>query len=142
MLLIQALLKLAKLILVTKREGDKQMVGNETWEDRQLRLKKEYEEYISGKRYFQYAFKLICAYCGEEFYCKNRMQKYCCYRCVNDNYIQKRRERKALEKQKICSMCNKKYTAKKKDSLYCSDACKQKAYRIRKRDTSSPPIGV
>lgn len=105
------------------------------YEERQAWLKKEYEDFLNGKWQYQYVFKLKCAYCGQEFYSKNRRQKYCCYRCVNDNYIQKRRERKALEKEKICSICGKQFTAKKKDAMYCSNACKQKAYRRKKNVT-------
>ena len=105
------------------------MVRSETWEQRQQRLKKEYEEYLSGKWHYQYAFKITCSYCGSDFYASNRMQKYCCYRCTNDAYIKRRKERKALEKQKVCVMCGKDFEAKKKDAVYCSNACKQKAYR-------------
>lgn len=105
------------------------MVRSETWEQRQQRLKKEYEEYLSGKWYYQYAFKITCSYCSNDFYASNRMQKYCCYRCTNDAYIKRRKERKALERQKICVMCGKDFEAKRKDSIYCSNACKQKAYR-------------
>lgn len=49
--------------------------------------------------------------------------------------MKKRKERKALEKQKVCVVCKKRFTAKKKDAMYCSDACKQKAYRERKNVT-------
>jgi len=101
----------------------------ETYEQEQQRLKKEYEDFLAGKWHYQYAFKLTCAYCGKEFYSKNRKQKYCCYRCVNDNYIQKRRERKQLEKNRVCIICNKPFIAKKKDALYCS-----KAYRTNKKN--------
>lgn len=52
----------------------------ETYEQEQQRLKKEYEDFLAGKWHYQYAFKLTCAYCGKEFYSKNRKQKYCCYR--------------------------------------------------------------
>lgn len=109
----------------------------ETYEQEQQRLKKEYEDFLSGKWHYQYAFKLACAYCGKEFYSKNRRQKYCCYRCVNDNYIQKRRERKQLEKNRVCIICNKPFIAKKKDALYCSNACKQKAYRTNKKNVTN-----
>lgn len=54
-------------------------------------------------------------------------------RCVNDNYIQKRKERKQLEKNRVCVICNKPFVAKKKDAIYCSNACKQKAYRLKKK---------
>lgn len=50
--------------------------------------------------------------------------------------MKRRRERKALEKQKVCAVCKKQFTAKKKDAMYCSDACKQRAYRERKNVTN------
>lgn len=56
----------------------------------------------------------------------------CSQRCQNDAYLKRRKQRKALEKEKICSICGKQFTAKKRDAMYCSDACKQKAYRQRK----------
>lgn len=108
----------------------------ETYEQEQVRLKKEYEEFLQGKWHYQCSFKLNCEYCGREFYSKNRRRKYCCYRCVNDNYIQKRKERKQLEKNRVCVICNKPFVAKKKDAMYCSNACKQKAYRLKKKDVT------
>lgn len=108
------------------------MILNETWEQNQQRLKKEYEEFIAGKWYYQHSYKLTCHHCGSIFYSVSKRAKYCCYRCSNDNYIAKRKERKALEKQKVCVVCNKPFVAKKKDAMYCSNACKQKAYRHRK----------
>ena len=108
----------------------------ETYEQEQARLKNEYEEFLQGKWHYQYSFKLNCEYCGREFYSKNRRRKYCCYRCVNDNYIQKRKERKQLEKNRVCVICNKHFVAKKKDAMYCSNACKQKAYRLKKKDVT------
>lgn len=74
-----------------------------------------------------------CKQCGKTFYSyNNNNPKYCSYRCANEVYITKRKEIKALEKQKECEICGKPYTAKKKDSRYCSNACKQKAYRMKK----------
>ena len=113
--------------------GNKIHMRYETYEQKQARLKKEYEEFLQGKWHYQCSFKLNCEYCGREFYSKNRRRKYCCYRCVNDNYIQKRKERKQLEKNRVCMICNKPFVAKKKDAIYCSNACKQKAYRLKKK---------
>lgn len=77
----------------------------------------------------------ICAFCGDSFKSSSQNAKYCSQRCQNDAYMQRRKERKALEKQKICVICKKQFTAKKKDAMYCSGACKQKAYRERKNVT-------
>lgn len=108
------------------------LYGKYVDEEKQRRLKKEYEDYISGKSFYQWAYKHTCAFCGDTFYSKNSRGKYCSQRCINDAYLARRKERKALEKQKVCEVCGKSYTAKKKDSKYCSDACKQKAYRMKK----------
>lgn len=105
--------------------------------EKQEKLKKEYEDYISGKYFYQLVYKHTCAFCGDIFYSRNVREKYCSQRCINDEYIARRKERKALEKQKVCEVCGKHYTAKKKDSKYCSNACKQKAYRMKKSVTNS-----
>ena len=84
------------------------------------------------KMYSHLGYKGICAFCGDSFESSSSKAKYCSQRCQNDAYMKRRKERKALEKQKVCAVCNKQFTAKKKDAMYCSDACKQKAYRKRK----------
>lgn len=85
------------------------------------------------RMYSHLGYEGICTFCGDTFKSSSPKAKYCSRRCQNDAYIQRRRERKALEKQKICVVCDKQFTANKKDALYCSDACKQKAYRDRKK---------
>lgn len=87
------------------------------------------------KMYSHLGYKGICAFCGDSFESSSSKAKYCSQRCQNDAYMKRRKERKALEKQKVCAVCNKQFTAKKKDAMYCSDACKQKAYRERKSVT-------
>lgn len=47
---------------------------------------------------------------------------------------QRRKERSAVEREKICEVCGNEFTAPRKDSKTCSPACKQKAYRQRKRE--------
>ena len=90
--------------------------------------------------YSHLGHKGICAFCGDSFESSSNKAKYCSARCRNDAYIKRRKEYKAMEKEKICVVCEKGFTAKKKDGMYCSDACKQKAYRSRK--LVSTPIGV
>jgi uncharacterized CHY-type Zn-finger protein len=86
--------------------------------------------------YSHLGYEGICAYCGESFKSSSSKAKYCSQRCQNDAYIKRRKERKALEKQKICVICKKQFTAKKKDAMYCCKACKQKAYREKKNVTN------
>lgn len=47
---------------------------------------------------------------------------------------QRRKERGAVEREKVCEVCGEKFTAPRKDAKTCSPACKQKAYRQRKRE--------
>lgn len=87
------------------------------------------------RMYLHLDHKGICAFCGDSFESSSPKAKYCSQRCQNDAYMKRRKERKALEKQKVCAVCKKQFTAKKKDEMYCSDACKQRAYRERKNVT-------
>jgi hypothetical protein len=100
--------------------------------DVQEELKQRYFK-NEGKSYYQDVYKLECVFCGNEFYCCNFIARYCSYRCTNDAYIARRKERKSKERQKICPVCNEQYQAKRKDSIYCSPACRQKQYRERNR---------
>ena len=84
------------------------------------------------RMYSHLGYEGTCAFCGDAFKCSSPKAKYCSQRCQNDAYLKRRKQRKALEKEKICSICGKQFTAKKKDAMYCGDACKQKAYRQRK----------
>ena len=88
------------------------------------------------KIYSHLGYEGICAFCGDPFKSGSHKAKYCSQRCQNDAYMKRRKERKALEKQKVCAVCNKKFTAKKKDAMYCCNACKQKAYREKKNVTN------
>lgn len=87
------------------------------------------------RMYSHLGYEGICVFCGDTFKCSSPKAKYCSQRCQNDAYLERRKQRKALEKEKICSICGKQFTAKKKDGMYCSNACKQKAYRQKKNVT-------
>lgn len=63
--------------------------------------------------------------------------KYCSQRCVNDAYMERRRQRHEAQLQKVCAVCGKPFTAKRVDAEYCSPACKQSAYRRRVTDNRS-----
>lgn len=83
-----------------------------------------------------YATYRPCDHCGDMF--KGIVSaKYCSDRCVNDAYIERRRERARLRraKAKNCVVCDtpvEQASGSVKIRLYCSNACKQKAYRRRK----------
>lgn len=47
---------------------------------------------------------------------------------------QRRKERGAVEREKVCEVCGKEFTATRKDAKTCSRGCKQKAYRQRQRE--------
>lgn len=64
-------------------------------------------------------------------------KKYCSQRCVNDAYMERRRQRHAASLRKTCAVCGKPFTAKRADAMYCSPACKQTAYRGRVTDNRS-----
>ncbi|QIN78330.1 hypothetical protein GBA65_07145 [Rubrobacter marinus] len=46
---------------------------------------------------------------------------------------QSRKERGAVEREKVCEVCGEEFTAARKDAKTCSQGCKQKAYRRRRR---------
>jgi predicted nucleic acid-binding Zn ribbon protein len=82
-----------------------------------------------------------CAYCGDMFKGVRADAKYCSYRCVNDAYIERRRERARLRRAnaKACAVCGspvEQASGFVKIRRYCSNACKQKAYRKRKKKKS------
>ena len=102
--------------------------GNEliSYSKESSRIEDDYRIY-SGLRHVG-----TCVFCGDSFKCSSPKAKYFSQRCRNDAYIKRRKQRRALEKEKICKECGKRFAAKKKDGIYCSNACKQKAYRNRK----------
>lgn len=63
----------------------------------------------------------------------NMRHDFCSYRCHNDYYMERRRQRLKLARNKVCQGCEKDFQAARIDSKYCSHACKQKAYRQRGR---------
>ncbi len=77
-----------------------------------------------------------CVFCGDTF--KGvRDAKYCSYRCVNDAYIARRRERRRQRRANAnkCIVCGahvEQASGCVKLRRYCSNACKQRAYRQRK----------
>lgn len=73
--------------------------------------------------------KCTCFVCGTVFYTKLERGKYCSYRCRNDGYIMRRKQRHEQALIKKCSVCGIEFKAKRTDAKYCSCACKQSAYR-------------
>lgn len=80
-----------------------------------------------------------CVVCGRLV---TGRKKYCSQRCVNDAYMERRRQRHAASLRKTCAVCGKPFTAKRTDAMYCSPACKQAAYRGRVTDNRSAKIGT
>lgn len=78
-----------------------------------------------------------CPVCGRIVTGK---KKYCSQRCINDAYMERRRQRHEAQLQKVCAVCGKPFTAKRVDAEYCSPACKQAAYRGRVTDNRSAKI--
>lgn len=103
----------------------------------QRKLKFEYENrHLCRECFYQPANKLTCEFCGEIFYAKSRMQKYCHYGCLKKGYIKRRRERyKNSLKGRECPNCKGVFTANRINMIYCSKACKQNFYRKRKLGT-------
>jgi predicted nucleic acid-binding Zn ribbon protein len=78
--------------------------------------------------------RLTCVRCGGEFTARHPLALYCSYRCRNDAYIERRRERRAasFDGKKTCGVCGEEFTAARSDAKTCSAACRQKAYRRRR----------
>jgi hypothetical protein len=76
-------------------------------------------------------YKIICRSCGKTFFRRRPDARYCSYRCTNDSYMLRRKQRKEIEREKRCPICRNQFHAKRKDTLYCSARCKQQAYRNR-----------
>ena len=121
---------------------DKDHSRYDVWDtpERQAKLKAEYEKQQKGETCYSGILKVYCAYCWGTFYTRNSKRKYCSYRCVNDAYMERRKERKQAERRKICRVCGKHFTGKSKATIYCSDACKQKAYRQRRYENKLTQI--
>ncbi len=102
--------------------------GYKDYEEVQDELKKQYEK-DEGKGYNN-IYKLTCKVCGNVFYCKNKRAAYCSYRCTNDGYMQRRRERNVKTARK-CQQCGADFIPARQDAKYCSAACRQKNFRKR-----------
>ena len=73
-----------------------------TWEEKQAPLKK------------YGAYRLECWHCGREFYARYPLARYCTYRCVNDAYQKRRKERKEeIRGNRVRLFCQKKFSVKK-----------------------------
>ncbi|KXA94715.1 hypothetical protein AKJ36_02335 [candidate division MSBL1 archaeon SCGC-AAA259I07] len=90
------------------------------------RTEEDYERRsdISGGPY-----KKECAFCGEMFYAYYPTRKYCSYRCKNDAYIERRRQRKKEARKKTCQYCGEEFQAGRVDAKYCSSKCRVYAWR-------------
>ena len=103
-------------------------ITDEEWQNT---LAKDYESHKELWGYETNVYRRPCATCGRQFYARRPEAKWCSYRCRNDGYIQRRRERAAQARQKVCLTCKAAFTATRRDSRFCGPACKQAAYRKR-----------
>jgi protein-arginine kinase activator protein McsA len=75
---------------------------------------------------------LDCWHCGKEFASFSPLRRYCCYRCGNDAYIERRRQRRKEDREGLaCQNCSRPFDAKRRDAKFCSNACRQAAHRNR-----------
>ncbi len=72
-----------------------------------------------------------CRHCERQFSAKYPLAKWCSDQCRNEAYVERRRERRRLARQKKCEACHGEFQASRKDAKYCSAKCKQKGYRER-----------
>lgn len=98
-------------------------------------LKVAYGKQLSEHVLLHSIHKFNCHHCGKEAYAEYPHAKYCSYRCTNDAYIKRRKERRQEARKKNCMMCGRRFEAKRNDAKYCSLACKQSSYRRRVTDT-------
>ena len=96
---------------------------NEEQQQRALESAKRWHEPVS-----------TCIVCGRV---TTGRKKYCSQRCINDAYMERRRQRHEANLKKVCVVCGRPFTAKRTDAEYCSPACKQAAYRRRVTDNRS-----
>lgn len=75
---------------------------------------------------------LKCWRCGGRFDALHPLARYCSYRCTNDAYIDRRRERRKQARVKTCGECATPFTAPRSDAKFCSPKCRQAAYRERR----------
>jgi len=59
---------------------------------------------------------------------------YCSYRCINDAYIKRRKERNLQARSNlVCEYCKKVFNGTRKDTKFCSGKCRVADFRIMKK---------
>ncbi len=80
----------------------------------------------------------LCAYCERPMIyllsLESLRRTLCSDTCKEAFRNQTRRDRRAVEREKVCEVCGQGFTATRKDAKTCSGKCKQVAYRRRKRE--------
>jgi len=80
----------------------------------------------------------LCAHCERPMVYRltpSAMRRtFCSDPCRGAYHDQLRKERGAVEREKVCEVCGREFTATRKDAKTCSKGCKQKAYRQRQRE--------
>ena len=118
------------------------MWNNSLWEqEHQEKLKKDYLYELIHSDEWEFASpvrRIICEGCGNVFYTRVKVKKYCNENCAKKGFWKHKRQR-SLEKRKdvICKTCGKTFTPKRSDGIYCNNACRQKAYRQGVADKST-----
>lgn len=78
-----------------------------------------------------------CEMCGKRFLRRTIYSRCCGARCITDDYLAKRTERRKAARQKQCKRCDKDFLGTRSDAEYCESACRQAAYRERVTGNSS-----
>jgi hypothetical protein len=86
------------------------------------------QDYLNGL-----AYNRKCWYCGKVFYSFYPLRRYCSYRCRNNAYVDRRKKKREIKREKICLHCGQLFKAKRRDAKYCSGGCRVQAHRDRER---------
>jgi hypothetical protein len=111
-------------------------IKEESWEERQARLKDDYDKHHGYYHWYGAVFKLNCKVCDQEFYSESPYAKYCNYWCTVARYIERRRQLHSFKKYKCqCEYCNKEFISSRVHAKYCSPSHRVLACKTRKEKT-------
>lgn len=93
--------------------------------------------------YNDYVWFTKCQHCGKSLdeipargifrVKRGAAMKYCSYRCINDSFIKRRKERNAQQRKNIsCKNCETKFDGSRKDAKFCSSKCRVYYFRKNK----------
>src|SRR5579864_9321502 len=81
-------------------------------------LKRNWHEYSMLSERERGSYKRTCRQCQKEFYAGYPYAKWCSYRCTNDSYIQRRKERNEKSRHRVCLECKQEFIGTRKDAKY------------------------